>query len=321
MRKTKVIYTDCVSDSLLARYPEERYTIVKIPYIYADRKAEIIKVLDAKDLEKIRAKKPEFKVSHVTAVLKKMNWSVKNELSRKSLKFDPFRYRFEVDYELYVKNVMADCLVLLAFEDSKHSDKNRIDTYVEKDIVEIIDKDLLLGLAEYVKLENEVEEDEMDDDEEGKLRRDMHKYFSYWRKANSTNPAEKSQVRGQEPPACPSIVIELTLAEEFGWTLEYIRSISIKDLKAIQIYQEQRSISEFEGSPEAKNWKLPNNEVVANLTYKQAEEFVQQQEQKRLEAEQQKKEAAEQQAKKEKKEKSKQSLSMAEEHMRRIKKL
>ena len=140
MPKAKIIYTSKTSHDLLNRYPENTYSIVKIPYIYIDAKLDIIKVLNSQDIQKIKTKRPNFNINYITAIFKKLNWSVKNELNRKSIKFNPYNYKYEIDYQLYVKYIINDCLILLIFENMKKD--LEIEQYIDDDIVSKLDKEI-----------------------------------------------------------------------------------------------------------------------------------------------------------------------------------
>src|SRR5690606_23079549 len=69
----------------------------------------------------------------------------------------------------------------------------------------------------------------------------------------------RAMVKYQRPPICPSIVIIEDLAKTFpGWTLEYIRSLDEKDIKALQILQTQKEVADYERN----HRKLPTELLV-----------------------------------------------------------
>lgn len=223
------------SKDILSRYPDSKYTILRIPYVNLKTPESIIlQVLNAEEVDKIDS----IHIKWATAIFHKLNWSAKNDLMRMSQKFDHKTWKFGVNFELYIKNVMEKHLVVIIDENTNE------ERFGSAKILEDLHKDFVEGMIRFFL--DDCNKDGMEEIEEMILRKDIHSYLSYWRKVGSDNQLDQLSISGKEPPMCPSIIIESDMAEKYGWTLEYIRSLSSKDIKALQIVNDQRSINQFE---------------------------------------------------------------------------
>jgi len=272
------LFDDSSSLDLSGRFPSDKYTILRIPYVSVitpDR--IIIQTLKPNEVKEIE----EMHIKYATAVFHKLNWSSKNDLMRISQKFDLNTWKFGVDFEAYIKNVMERHLVVIIDEDTKQEKVG------SAELLKQLDKEFVNGLIQ--RFLDESNADSMDEVEEMILRKDIHSYYAYWRKLYSGNRLDQLSIVGKEPPMCPSIIIESEMAEKYGWSLEYIRTLSPRDIKALQIANDQKVVADFESNPENRevgiagigggigNTFASNGEVYRKLSAKEQEELMNEQ--------------------------------------------
>jgi hypothetical protein len=298
---------------LRLRFPSDKYTIIEIPYVLVNPKSKRIRILEPDEIHEL-TEDLALKLKYVKVVIKKFTWSIKNDLIRRSQGVNQRTFKRETNRDLYVKNLLKELLVYIVDDGDE--------AFVDSTILERLTNDFVEGFVSYFFRHPHF--DTMDDDEESELMRHIHSYYSYWRKVNSNRATDHVNVSGKEPPICPSIIIEVGLADRFHWTFDYIRSLSEKDIRSIQILQSQKEIADFEGSDEARKMTAANGKKVIkrNLTYKEAQELVKSKTTKTTEA----KESAPVpteilKAEDKPKPAAEKPLSKAEEHVKRLKKV
>lgn len=233
------IFNHPSSSDIYSRFPGDKYTILKVPYVkVATPEKTTIKILSSEEVQKVKKQY----IKYATAVFHRLNWSSRHDLLRMSQKFDTNTWKFIVDFDVYIRRIMERHLVVII------DDETGEERVGSSDLLDKLDKEFANGLIQ--RLLEHSNDDSLDELEEMILRKDIHAYYSYWRKAYSEDRLDQLSISGKEPPMCPAIVIESELAEKYGWSLEQIRALSPKDLKSLQIVSDQRSIVEFESDPE-----------------------------------------------------------------------
>lgn len=232
--------------NLESRFPKEKYVFGKVPVVYSKSKEKIpmvIKTNEIQDYDDIH----EFIV-----VFRRLNWSIDNDLKRISTTFDNLTYRKRFNFELYCQNAIKQLLVLII--DVKN---NKEKFMTEKAISNLHDK-FTDGLIHYF-FEFQPYQDEMKNEEQMLLSRDIYKYLSYQRRK------ARGIIQG-EPPRCPSIIIESNLMEAYRLSLEEIRNLEPRDITALNIYMSQLNFEKF-ASSEARDKFFAKND------YGELEEF------------------------------------------------
>ena len=225
------------SKDMLDRFPPESYLIFNIPYVMVNAKLKKIKIIPQDQLNSVDAD------SHLFVVFRKLNWSLKNDLVRESQEYSTDSLEVEFNGKLYFINCIKKLLVVIINEANGH------EVWIDESTINVLDKDILDGIMTYFFSHPHFEQ--MSKDDEWNLRKDIHKYYAYWRKVQSGRTVDAGRARLETPPICPSIIWEVSLAERFGWTFDQIRSLSEKDVKQIQILTTQERIKEFETNTSA----------------------------------------------------------------------
>lgn len=251
----EIFKNQSIFSSLEKRFDPLKYTYFEIPYIMIKQDQEdaelFPKVLEENE---ISLYENNYEIKRVIAVFKKLNWSIDHEIRRQSRSFNFSSFKYEFDFGKYCNMVIKKLLVLVI--DTKTGEEQYIDFQSAKNLHATFTE----GLISYF-FKNQPHHDDMDDEEQVELSLAIHDYLSFYRKksANDTSIAYK------EPPPCPAILIEKAMANETGWTLDYIRSLDYRDIIALNICETQKNVNEQEGSTKPDNMSVNVDGVIQNV--------------------------------------------------------
>jgi hypothetical protein len=260
--------------NLEKRFPENKYIYFEVPYmtLSVGKKKRVAYVPEPEELvrlkkedqftfksgrNEIEVKKSEVKT--VVVIFRKINWSIDNDIKRMSRIYDEKLLKYRVDFNVYCENILKKLFIMIIDLETGE------EKYIDSDSIKKLDNNFAEGILRYF-FKYQPHQFSMEEEEEAKLIRDIHKYFSYWKYNDHT----------EQPPPCPSIIIESSIASRFpGWTLDYIRSLDYADIVSLNALSRQKEINEFEGSERARKAQVNiDGKMVSAVSMEEAERMI-----------------------------------------------